>query len=310
MYDADHTSPYSAQPPSYMLPDPAHGARPEINYLASLPRAHHHPLWLDSMNGGSIPHHHNQMISPVYPPTPAKSIKSHSLLNQPAMISMSCERILPTPSLAAVQQALPSHGRETPPLSAASHRTSHTWPTDSTSNLSAVSSRTSCGGSQDLTAMANPYGGCEDQAAVYPYESDDTNTLLGGTMSSMPVTAENNTYHSELQQIPQISSTNGRELASLRARVSRDSLRTPSSNVYGQSIRSSTRRSHAMYPPRLLTTFHSTSYPPTWDRSLSTSPSQHDSAVSQAATHPLSGSSNGYSNEEEQVPDSLLSSHY
>lgn len=281
-----------------------------MSYLASLPRAHHHHLWLDSMHAGSFPHQHSQVVSPVYPLTPAESIKSHSVFKQPAIINIGSERTLPTATLATLQQASAPHGRETPPLSAASHRSSHTWPTDSTSNVSAVSSRTSCGGSQDLTAMANPYSACEDQAAVCPYEADDTNPLLNVAISSMPVTAEDNPHTSELQQAPQATSNHGRELASLRARVSRDSLGSSSPSIYGQSIRSSTRRSHAMYPPRLMTSFHGSSYAATWNPSPSSPPSRHDSAVNQAAIHPLSGSSDEYSDDQSQVPESLLDSHY
>lgn len=298
MYDTEHTSPYAAQPPSYMLPDPGHGVRSEVSYVGNFPRTHPHQLWLDSIDNVPIQHQHAQLISPIYPITPAESIKSQSLLTQPAMMNIDCERALPTPSLTTLQPILPSQGRETPPLSAASHRSSHTWTTDSVSNISAVSSRTSCGGSQDLPAMMHPYTACEDQPTTYPYQVDGSRPLLDNAVASLPITEDKESHPSKFQQVSQHPDSHNRELASLRARVSRDSLKSSSPSVYGQPIRSSTRRSHAMYPPRLMTSFHDGSCPSIWMPSPSTASPRHDSATSQAAVHPLSGSSDEYSDDQ------------
>lgn len=311
IYDAEQASPYSAQHPSYMLPDPVHGARSEMNHFVHVSRAHHPHMWLDSMNSASIPQHHAQVISPVYPLTPAESIKSHSHLNQPTNVNPSFERTLPTPNLGPVQQTLPSQGRETPPLSAASHRSSHTWTTDSGSNISAASSRTSfCGGTYDLTAVAHPHTTREDQGVTYPYEASEANTLLDDSLTSLPVTPGPGGNQTEVQRMPHTSPSHSREALSLRARVSLDSLKASSPGLYRRSIRSLSRRAHAAHPPKLMTSFSGLSLPPTWIPSPSTASSHHDPTANQTATHSQSGSSDEYNDDPVQVPESLLSPIY
>lgn len=300
MYEAEHTSPYSTHPPSYILPDPAHGGRPEMSYLASLSRSPHSSVWLDSPNSASISHHHAQNGSPIYPLTPAESTKSYSILSQPGHVSLSYERALPTPSQAMIHQTLPSQGRETPPLSAVSHRSSHTWNTDSGSNVSAASSRTSCGGSQDLTAVSQALTTCEDQAVIYSYQTDEANPQLDGAISSIPVTCEEVDNQSAFPQTSRVTPTQETDLAQLQARASCENLRTSSPSIYGYPTRLSSRRSHNMYPPRLMTSFSGGSLPVIWNVSPSTTSSRHDSLASQAVVHPQSAISEEYSDDHGQ----------
>lgn len=310
MYEAEHTSPYSTHPPSYMLPDPAHGGRPEIAYLASLSRSPHNSVWLDTSNGASIAHQHAQNGSPVYPLTPAESTKSYSMLSQPGQVGLGFERTLPMPSQAMVHHTLPSQGRETPPLSAASHRSSHTWNTDSASNISAASSRTSCGGSQDLTAAAQALTTCEDQGVIYSYQTDDASPQLDGQISSLPVTCEEVDKQSGYQQPSQITPTQETELEQIHARASRENLRTSSPGIYGYPSRVPSRRTHHMYPPPLVTSFQNSTLPAHWNGSLSTTSSRHNSLTSQPAIHPQSAINEEYSNDGHAVASGSLDSIY
>lgn len=264
-----------------------------MSYLASLSRSPHSSVWLDSPNN-ALSHHHAQNGSPVYPLTPAESTKSYSILSQPGHISLSYERTLPTPSQAIMHQTLPSQGRETPPLSAVSHRSSHTWNTDSGSNVSAASSRTSCGGSQDLTAVAQALTTCEDQAVMYSYQTYEANPQLDSTISSLPVTCEEVDNQSACQQASQTTQAEEAELSQLQARTSRENLRTSSPHTYSYPTRLPSRRSHNMFPPRLMTSFSGGSLPVVWNVSPSTTSSRHNSQASQAVIHPRSAINEEY----------------
>ena len=279
LYDSDNTNPYGAQPPSYMQPDPDHGARSSMNYLTSVSRTPQNSLWLDQIHSASVPQQNNQ-VSPVYPLTPAESTKSYSLLGGHAgQHPLSHERgRLGTPSLSTALPSIPSNGRDTPPLSAVSHRSSHTWNTDTASHVSNASSRTSCGGSQDLSIGQAALTTCEDQSAIYPYPADSTSPQMNVSASALPIAAEG-VEHAQMQQSGSALSMADTTRMNLHTRASRDSLRTasPISTLYGYGTTStrSTRRSHGMLPSRLMTSGFSR-----WPSPNSSS--RNDSITSQA----------------------------
>jgi len=276
MYENESTNAYASHPPSYMLPDPDHGARHSISYMSSLSRPQQNSLWLDQMNSASVP----QQASPVYPLTPAESTKSYAILGvQSAQHTLSSERTLPQPTLSGIA-SLPSNGHETPPLSAVSHRSSHTWNTDTASHVSNVSSRTSCGDSHDLSTATQGLTTCEDQATIYPYPADSTSPVIDLSAAVFSV-ATDDTQH---QQLPQITSTvSDTGALELQHRTSQDSLRamSPVEGLYGYSNTISTHRPHNILNTRLLTS----GYPSTWNTSPTSS--RNNSLGSQQATEEI-----------------------
>lgn len=262
MYENENTNAYAAQPPSYMLPDPDHGARHNVSYMSSMSRPQHNSLWLEQMNSASVP----QQVSPVYPLTPAESTKSYTMLGaQPGQHTLSSERTLPQPTLSGLA-SLPSNGHETPPLSAVSHRSSHTWNTDTASHISNASSRTSCGGSQDLSAAVQGLTTCEDQAAIYPYPADTTSPIIDIPAAALPMTSDDD-QQQQLQRVTPTVSDTGTLL--LHNRTSRECLRTssPANGLYGYPNTRSSRTPHSMMTTRLLTS----GLPSSWNASPTSS---------------------------------------
>ncbi len=99
-FDGESTSPYAAQPPSYMLPDPDTAAR-NIGCYSSFSRSQQNSLWAEQMNSASLPQQNTQAMSPVYPLTPAESTKSYSLLGGLPAQTLSNERAMPVSTMAA-----------------------------------------------------------------------------------------------------------------------------------------------------------------------------------------------------------------
>ena len=247
LFENDSTSAYAAQPPSYMLPDPVHSARHNLAYIGSISRPQQDPSWLDQMNSASVP----QQGSPVYPLTPAESIKSYTMLGvQPGQHALSNERILPQPALSGVA-SLPSNGHETPPLSAVSHRSSHTWSTGTASHVSNASSKTSYGGSQDMSAASRSLTTCEDQAAIYPYPAESASPIIEVPAATLPVATDDSQQQQILQGTSALSDM-GNLL--LHNRTSRESLRTssPTTGLYGYPSTRSLRPPHSTITTRLL----------------------------------------------------------
>lgn len=272
LYDSDGHGSYATQPPSYMQPDPHAELRSSIHngYVGPMMRSQQQSLWLGNLDTQTLP----QQNSQIYPLTPAESTKGYNMLGgHIGQHPLSNERAfslgrLSTPGMTTTLPSIPSHGRDTPPLSAVSHRSSHTWNTDTASHVSAASSRTSCGGSQDLSNGQTAT--CDDQAAVYPYPTETTSPHVTIPASALPIATD--AIDHEQQQLQTQSNTNmglpqvDESNLILHGRVSRDSLRTasPVSTLYSyNTTRSrSSRRSHAMHSQRLL----SSNYASSWDQ--------------------------------------------
>lgn len=292
LYESDNGASFVTQPPSYMLPDHEHATRSNVSYMSAMPRTSQSSMWLDQLHSASVSQQNTQM-SPVYPLTPADSTKSYSMFGtHVGQHQLSNERILSlgrahTPIVATALPPIPSQERDTPPLSAVSHRSSHTWNTDTASHISNASSRTSCGGSQDLSV--GQLTTCEEQTAIYPYSDGPTSQHVSIPASALPIATDSN--DDEQPRLRSISSLNT-ELSSteppglaLHTRASRDSLRTtsPVSTLYGYSSGSSraSRRSHTMLPSRLMTSGFATSW-----NVPQTSGSRNSSLVGQQAAEP------------------------
>lgn len=258
MYENESTNAYATKPPSYMLPDPDHGVRHNMSYMSSMSRPQQNSLWLEQMNSASVP----QQVSPVYPLTPAESTKSYLVLKtQPGQHALSNERTLPQPTLSGVA-SLPSNGHETPPLSAVSHRSSHTWNTDTASHISNASSRTSCGGSQDLSAAVQGLTTCEDQAAIYPYPADTTSPIIDIPAAALPTTSDDD-QQQQLQRVTSTVSETGALLLHNCASRERLGNSSPTNGLYGYTNTRSSRVTNSMMTTRLLTS----DFPNGWNAS-------------------------------------------
>lgn len=269
VYEAEGANNFVIHTPSYMLPNPDHGTRSGMTYGYSTSRSNPGPFWLDYYNTDNSSQQVTQ-ISPIYPLTPVESHKSYSVYGGLAgQHPLSNERTgrSDAPSIATGLPPATGPGRDTPPLSAVSHRSSHTWNTDISSHISNVSSRTSCGSNQDLPT-AQLLTTCEDQAAIYPYPAEFSSPHVNISASALPIaTALSEQEHMSGALTP----TTTAELAfldtsalSVRGRRSRDSLRTasPANTLYGYPSTTNriSRRSHGLYPGKLLTS----GFPTTW----------------------------------------------
>lgn len=294
IYEADNAHNFAIQPQSYMLPNPDHSNRSGLTYGYAISRSPQAPYWLDCYNGDNTSQQINQ-VSPVYPPTPAESHKSYpmfgGLAGQHPLSNERCGRSS-TPSVVTALPSATAPGRDTPPLSAVSHRSSHTWNTDISSHVGNVSSRTSCGSSQDIPP-AQLLTTCEDQATIYPYPAESTSPHVTIPASALPI-ATAVPEHEQASMIP----TTAAELAfsdtgtlSIRGRTSRDSLRTasPVSTLYGHpnSTTRMSRRSHGLYPAKMLTNGYTTTWhpSPTSSRKNSLLVHSHDEGTDFVETH-------------------------
>lgn len=290
MYETDQAVPHSTQPPSYMLPEPCHGARSGVPFTESISRQQNGPVWLDPMNSASVPQQNTQIISSIYPLTPGESTKTYSLLGQPTHPNPSYERALPTPTILPVaHHTLPSQGRETPPLSAASHRSSHTWTTESISNGSVVSSRTSCGGPQDPITVGPAMATYDDQNVSYSCAVGSLSPQLSVPVSSLPAKSEDTETEAEIEATLQTNDRFETRTAQLNGKSADENVRTSSPSLYSCHARTSGRRSHGLFPARLMTTFGGSPLPVTWNPSPSTTPSRHNSVASPVGIFPETG---------------------
>lgn len=239
VYENGSTNPYATQPPSYMLPDPDHGASAAVNNAGSFPRTQQSSLWLDQTTSASLPQQGNQFVSSLYPLTPTERTKSCSLILQPAPINT--ERTLFTPPPHTALPSIPQSAHDTPPLSAASHRSSHTWNTDITSNVSNASSRTSYSDGQDFSAV-DQLTACEDRSLIYPYSTGTASPQIDVPAAALPIAAEPSESHSlqtAANLLQSTLSTNYPDagITALRNRASQESLRTSSPSLYGYTKR-------------------------------------------------------------------------
>lgn len=283
--DNGNTGSYSQQTPSYMQPDPNADLRSNINnsYMTSMERPQQNSLWLSHLDTQPLQQH--SQISQIYPLTPAESTKSYHMFGGHIVSHpISNERALSigrlhTPAVTTALPLIPSHGRDTPPLSAVSHRSSHTWNTDTASHISTASSRTSCGGSQDLSN--GQLATCEDQTAVYPFSADSTSPHVNIPASALPIATDAVDHEPQPAQAQDfgLPSTDGNGLL-LRSRHSRESLRTasPISTIYGYvaSGSRSSRRSHTLHSTGLLSGVYDNS----WDQAAIPE-TRHDSLSGQ-----------------------------
>ena len=185
-YENPATHTYNTLPPSYMIPELYTHERNAI-CMTSLGRPQqqqpNNQLWLDNIQTASLP----QQMSCIYPLTPAESTKSYCGI--PGQHALSNERSLPLPGQSGIV-SLPSSGQDTPPLSAASQRSSNPW---DSSIGSTVSSRTSCGGSTDLSGNmenASIPVTCEEQAIIYPYVSESASPQIHTAAAVLPMSSE------------------------------------------------------------------------------------------------------------------------
>lgn len=289
VYDGENDNSYASQPPSYMLPDPENGARSSVGYINSTSRPAQSSIWLDQSHTSFVPHQNSQ-ISSIYPLTPIDGPRSYSVFrSQAGQHPLSHERSIlsgsfPTPTLTTTLPSIPSQNRDTPPLSAVSHRSSHTWNTDTSSHISNASSQTSCAGSQDLST--NVLTTCEDQAVVYPYPAETASPQLHVSASALPIATNDHEQEHEREvqtsiSAPSISHTSTDDVLALHSCEIRERMRTgsPTRLLYGYSnLNRSARQSHTALPTRLVNNCYTAGWTPLPEPSRSNSLiSQHDS---------------------------------
>ena len=197
-YESESTSPYSSQPPSFMLPstDPMGNGNPYlVNPYGG--KSQPAPNWSDQTSGLPSTQSASQVISAGYALPSSEALMSFQSPQGPAISNLRAEQALPYQTLSNQQPSTLSSDRTLPnpytryssssmnsterpnmenaPLSAGSHRTSVGslgWQTDASSSASSgVSSQTSCssvGGSQDY-GTERPMIQRESQDLGYSY---------------------------------------------------------------------------------------------------------------------------------------------
>ena len=273
MYQTENSHLYAGQSPSYMLPNPDSGRRVNLSYMYPVSQSQSNSLWMETLaNEQNM--QQNAQISPAYPLTPAESTKSYPLMSSAQIEQMSMNHgrnsRSGTPMPTAAIPLMPNNGNDTPPMSAVSHRSSHTWDSESGSYPSNNSSRTSCGSSQDLSGE-QILSTCDDQTAVYPYSVDAATSHVTIPASALPIATDTNEADQNQSSVLPVMNTRSSYLDSsrktLRGRTSRDSVRTasPVSTIYGyphgvgssssnsKSLRTSSSLYQHHHPPRLLT---------------------------------------------------------
>lgn len=208
-YEAETTSPYTTQPPSFILPnnDPMTNANP---YLVSSYTTKTQPTqgWVDQ--AVSMPHSqsNHQIMAVGYAMPSSDSLMTYHNTQTPANSTFKGDQVMPYPTLASQQPSALTNDRTLPtpgirnysssahtvstldslPLSALSHRSSLGWQTDASSSSSHISSQTSCssaGSSQDFSAT--------DRTPALHRDPQDLSysTYLGYTTSPQPTLQAN-----------------------------------------------------------------------------------------------------------------------
>lgn len=273
VYDGENNSPYDSHPPSYMLPDPENSARSSVSCMSSTSRPMQSSVWLDQGHADVVSHP-NSHISAIYPLTPVESTKSYSIFRgQAGQHPLSHERSilsgsLPTPTLTTTLPTIPSQNRDTPPLSAVSHRSSHTWNTDSSSHISNASSQTSCAGSQDLSV--NILTTCEDQTVVYPYPAETASPQVHVLASALPIATDDHDKEQEQERqtstpTTSVSQTSTDDVLNLHSCEVRERMpkASPTSLLYGYgNLNRSSRQPSTALPTRLANSCYTAGWTP------------------------------------------------
>lgn len=257
-YEAEATSPYTTQPPNFILPnnDPMANTNPYlVSSCANKTQSNHG--WSDQ--GVPISHSHttSQLLTAGYALPSSDPLltyqNAHSSANsnykndqgmsyaaltnqQPS--ALTSDRTLPTPGIR--NYASSAHTVSTLdslPLSALSHRSSLGWQTDTSSSSSHVSSQTSCsssGGSQDF--------GAADRGSILQRNSQDLayGNYLGYANSPQPSLQSSTLNHiiNDTQQGSQAAISNNlpSDLSSQRCRtISQESTSSNSAHHHQDS---------------------------------------------------------------------------
>lgn len=170
--DHEATSVCQQNAPSYVLPAPEHGHVPSLSFANSISRQPQGISWLEQMNSVSIPQQNTPMSPTVSSLTSLRSPKSCSVLQQSAQGTVSYGRSLPLLSIGKDPSSTPSNLSDTPPLSAASHRSSSGWQTEAALTPSYASSRGSCMGNKDyiVPPTSNAYEAQEPRFTYNAFE--------------------------------------------------------------------------------------------------------------------------------------------
>jgi len=233
-YEDDTSSPYATQqPPSWMLPNPDPMTNATACYVnGQMPRSQQNGMWAEHMNASSLSQQTQQLLAPAYTVGGNDGTAGFQAANTLGSSMTANDRILPTPARNYTTTGVST--LESLPMSALSHRSSVGWQTETASNASQTSSRTSCSnGSDPSSQRLNPT--CPSQDLTYGYMGMTTSTHTTVPASSLPIAVDNTQSPQQTQATP--ASTQNTQ----RCRtISRESLRSsPTANPIGYGYTSS-----------------------------------------------------------------------
>jgi hypothetical protein len=231
-YESESTSPYSSQPPSYMLPntDPMTNGNPYLVNPYST-KSHANQMWAEQPSSTNQSQSASQFMAASYSlpssdslitynnsaSTSLKADLPYQAVSNQQPIALNGDRTLPTPAARTYTSSTVST-LESLPMSALSHRSSigSGWQTEISSNSSHISSHTSCssaGGSQDFGAD-RPITHRDSQDLTYSYIGYGNSPQSTLPSSGLSTVVNNNTQSSQAP-LPMVSA----ELGSQRCRT-------------------------------------------------------------------------------------------
>lgn len=239
MYDTEDSGSYAAQPPSYMLPDPDHSFNQGIYSASSLPRAQQGGSWPVQISSTSTTNASGRYARSNYTMASGPMAKSYTLI--PLSTSFSTDRHLPGTSIHSTISAIPTSIDDRSPISAASHRSSHTWNTETTTSTGNLSSQTSCGDIHDISGTHRD-GTSADQVVPYPYITHRDSPQISASTADLSTTREVADSQPLLNLSDALRSAPGTaytdaELADFQNAQSRENFRTTSPSLYGYASR-------------------------------------------------------------------------
>jgi len=213
-------SPYASQLPPYILPhtDPMSNASGGCCLGTHVARLQPSPIWPEhSMTGES-----SQLLGPGCTLNASDGSGGPSFLTGSATpTSLGSDRILPTPAAAQGDLSSTISSLDSLPLIVLSHRSSHGWQTDASSNSSQVSGQTN-GESRQDSGSERVNTTCEGPEMGFRYDG-----RARGPQSTVPASAPPVPGHDGQPQPPTLMSHGSGTPEPRCQPVSRESIRSP-----------------------------------------------------------------------------------